>query len=234
MLFYAAYAAWRQVLSPAFRRILWWSIGLTIVLLALVWVALTRLFGLFLSNHSLSAQYPVIDGYVVLLSGIGLFFLLIYLLPAISAIVAGYFVDDAAAIVETSDFPSDPGGQAAPFGRSLLYGLRFAGLSLLINLVALALFFLPVINLFVFFVANAYLLGREYFELAAGRFLSPREAASMRTENRLTVFIAGMMLTLVMLIPILNLLTPLFGIALMVHLHKRLDGRKASQAPSRP
>jgi len=228
MLLKAAYAAWRQVLSPGFRRILWWSIGLTIALLALVWVVLTRLFGYFISNHSLSAQYPVIDGYVVLLSGIGLLFLLIYLLPAISAIFAGYFVDDAAMIVEKTDFPSDPVGQAAPFGRSLLYGLRFAGLSLLVNLVALALFFLPGINIFVFFVANAYLLGREYFELAAGRFLSPREAASMRTENRLTVFIAGMLLALVVLIPVVNLLTPLFGIALMVHLHKRLAKRKTA------
>lgn len=232
MLFQAAYAAWRQVLSPAFRRLLWWSVGLTAVLLALVWVALTRLFGLFLSNHSLTAQYPVIDGYVVLLSGIGLFFLLIYLLPAISAVVAGYFVDDAALIVETSDFPADPAGQAAPFGRSLLYGLRFAGLSLLVNLFALALFFLPGINLFVFFVANAYLLGREYFELAAGRFLPAREAASVRAENRITVFLAGMILALVMLIPILNFLTPLFGIALMVHLHKRLVKREIARQAS--
>lgn len=36
MLFQAAYAAWRRVLSPAFRRLLWWSVGLTAVLLALV------------------------------------------------------------------------------------------------------------------------------------------------------------------------------------------------------
>jgi Uncharacterized protein involved in cysteine biosynthesis len=227
MLFQAALAAWRQIISPAFRRILWLSIGLTVGLLMLVWAGLTRLFGYFLATHPLSSPYPVLDGYLVLVSGIGLFFVLLYLLPAITAVVAGYFIDDAADIVEKRDFPNDSPGQAAPFMRSLLYGLRFAGLSLLVNLVALALFFLPGINLIVFFLANAYLLGREYFELAAGRFLSPADAARMRTENRMTVLSAGAVMAGLLMIPVINLLTPLFGIALMVHVYKRLGAKAA-------
>ena len=125
------------------------------------------------------------------MAGAGLFVALAYLLPAVSAIVAGYFLDDVAEVVERTDFPQDPMGRPLPLGRALLYGLRFAGLSLVVNLVALLLFFVPLVNIGVFFAANAYLLGREYFELAAGRFRPIEEASRMRQENRGTVLLAG-------------------------------------------
>jgi len=54
----------------------------------------------------------------------------------------------------------------------------------------------------------------------------------MRVENRLTVLAAGALMAALLLVPVLNLLTPLFGIALMVHVHKRLAARSLS-APER-
>ena len=225
MLIHAAFSAWRQVLSPGLRSILWKSLALTVALLALIWFGLTRLLSAYLKGHPLSADYPFLDGFAFFLAGAGLFVALAYVLPAVSALVAGYFLDDAAAIVEQSDFPNDPPGQPLPMGQALLYGLRFAGLSLLVNLLALALFFVPVVNLVAFFGANAYLLGREYFELAALRFRPLAEAAELRAAYRPTVLLAGAMLAGLVLVPVLNLLTPLFGIALMVHVHKGLSRR---------
>jgi CysZ protein len=225
MLFQAAFAAWRQVLSRPFRTILWRSIALTVALLALVWFGLTRLFSYYLQGHPVSSQYPILDGFAFFLAGAGLFVALAYVLPAVSALVAGYFLDDAAEIVERSDFPQDPPGRALPTGQAILYGLRFAGLSLLVNVIALMLFFVPVVNVVAFFGANAYLLGREYFELAALRFRSPEEAGRMRVEFRPTVLLAGAMMAGLVLVPVLNLLTPLFGIALMTQVHKRLSAR---------
>ncbi|MEN3929671.1 sulfate transporter family protein [Microvirga sp. W0021] len=223
MLFHAALLALRQVFSPAFRKILWKSLGLTVVLLAVLWASIRWFFTYLLANHSLTAQYPTIDWYIVLVSSIGLFLLFIYLLPAITAVVASFFIDDAASIVEQSDFPTDAPGTPAPLVQSTLSGIRFAVLSLIVNLFALALFFLPVINLVVFFVANAYLLGREYFELSASRFMPAKQAAALRKKNSLAVFNAGCLMAFLLMIPILNLLTPLFGIALMVHVHKKLN-----------
>jgi CysZ protein len=75
-----------------------------------------------------------------------------------------------------------------------------------------------------FFIATAWLLGREYFQLAAMRFRSPAEAKAMRRENAGLVFTAGLLIAAFVSIPIVNLATPLFGMAFMVHMHKRLSG----------
>jgi CysZ protein len=233
MLIQSVFAAAREVFSPALRRILWKSIGLTVALLILVWLGLTKLFDIFLTNHDLSATYPIIDSFAFFLAGFGLFVALIYLLPAISAIVAGYFLDDVAEVVERKNYPADPPGQALPFGKAVFYGLRFAGLSLLVNLVALLLFFIPGINIGVFFIANAYLLGREYFELAAGRFWSAEDGTRLRAEHRGTVLAAGAVVAAVVLVPVVNLITPIFGAALMVHLHKKLTQNPAKRMPLR-
>ncbi|WP_210496196.1 sulfate transporter family protein [Microvirga antarctica] len=228
MLIQSAFAAARQVFSAPLRGILWKSLALTIALLGLVWLGLTRLFGYLLEGHAISASYPILNSFAFFLAGAGLFVLLAYLLPVVSAIVAGYFLDDVAEVVEATDFPADPPGRPLPVGRALLYGLRFAGLSLIINLAALLLFFIPGINIGVFFAANAYLLGREYFELAAGRFRSIEEAAQMRVQYRGTVFAAGAIVAALVMVPVLNLLTPLFGAAMMVHVHKRLSASRGS------
>jgi CysZ protein len=228
MLIQSAFAAARQVFSAPLRSILWKSLALTAALLLLVWLGLTRLIGYFLDGDAISVSYPILDSFAFFLAGAGLFVALAYLLPVVSAVVAGYFLDDVAEVVESTDFPADPPGRELPVGRAILYGLRFAGLSLLVNLAALLLFFIPGINLGVFFVANAYLLGREYFELAAGRFRSLDDAAAMRVAHRGTVFAAGSIIAALVLVPVLNLLTPIFGAALMVQLHKRLSAAKAS------
>jgi CysZ protein len=219
-----AYKAMQQVFSPALRGILFKSLAMTLGLIALIWTGLTRFMATFVTDHHLSTGYPYADSAAFLLAGFGLFILLIYLLPALSIIVAGYFSDDVAETVEKSDFPNDPPGQAQPLLTSMLGALRFAGLALIVNLAALILFFVPIINVMAFFVANSYLLGREYFELAASRFHSLPETRQKRRDHAVRVWIAGALIAALLLIPVLNLLTPLFGIALMVHLNKELSG----------
>ena len=223
MILDSASAALRQTLSPALRGILWKSLGLTLAILALLWLGLTRLIQAFQASHHISSQYPILDSLAYYLAGFGLFVALAYLMPAVSIIVAGFFLDDAAEIVERTDFPGEPPGQAMPFGISMLYALRFAGLTLLVNMAALVIFFVPVIGVAAFFAANAYLLSREYFEMAAARFRQIDGAAQMRRDHALRTLLAGCLLAGMMIVPVVNLVTPLFGIALMVHLHKRIS-----------
>jgi CysZ protein len=97
-------------------------------------------------------------------------------------------------------------------------------LTILVYLIALPFVFLAGAGFLVFFVATAWLLGREYFELAAMRFRPPEEAKAMRRDNATTIFMAGLIIAAFVSIPIVNLATPLFGMAFMVHMHKRLSG----------
>jgi CysZ protein len=82
----------------------------------------------------------------------------------------------------------------------------------------------------IFFLATAYILGREYFELAAMRFRPPAEAKVLRKRNATAVYMGGLFIAAFVSIPIINLATPLFAMALMVHVHKRLGQRRSSPA----
>jgi CysZ protein len=81
------------------------------------------------------------------------------------------------------------------------------------------------VNLVAFYIGNGYLLGREYFELAAMRHIAPAEARRLRKANRLTVFLSGLIIAGLASVPILNLVTPLFATAFMVRIYKGLARR---------
>ena len=83
------------------------------------------------------------------------------------------------------------------------------------------------------FLANSYLLGREYFLLAAMRFRTPGEAKALRRAHRAAVFLAGMVIALFVSVPLLNLAAPLFATAFMVHIHKRMSGGESGDDPQR-
>jgi len=166
----------------------------------------------------------VLSWIVSIAAGFGILFGAVFLMPAVTSLIASIFVDDVAEEVERVYYPADPAGHALPVGRALLEGGKTALLAVLVYIVALPFVFFAGLGAFVFFFAAAYLLGREYFELAAMRFRSVEEAKAMRRQNAGIVFAAGCFIAAFVSIPIVNLATPLFGMAFMVHMHKRLSG----------
>jgi CysZ protein len=164
------------------------------------------------------------------MAGIGLALGLALLIAPVTALIAGLFLDDVAEVIEKRDYPSDPAGSAMPIGQAMIGSLQFLGVVILGNIVAMLLLFIPGVNLIAFFAVNGYLLGREFFEFAATRFRSPKEARQFRQKHRATIFLAGLLIAGFLAIPFVNLLTPLFAAGLMVHLHKALSRRDPSFA----
>lgn len=228
-----AVRAFSQMLSPPLRAILWKSIGLALVLIVVVAIALQRGLSWLLAWGEVSAE-AALGGFqtpltimiwaLTILTGIGIVIGSVFLMPAITSLVASVFVDDVADVVERSHYPREEPGKALSIPRSLLEGGRTALLSVLVYLVALPFVLFAGFGFVIFFVATAWLLGREYFELAAMRFRSPDEARAMRKAHAGTIFVAGLIVAAFVSIPILNFATPVFAMAFMVHLHKRLSG----------
>ena len=115
--------------------------------------------------------------------------------------------------------------------RALTEGIKTALLAVVVYVLALPLVLFVGIGFLILFLVNAWLLGREYFELAAMRFYPPAEAKALRRRHAAYLFGAGMIIALSVSIPILNFATPVFAMTFMVHLHKRLMAGPARYIP---
>jgi CysZ protein len=230
----AAVKALSQILSPPMRSILWRSIGLALVLITLLAFGLQRLLSWFASSGevwldgmlgpSFDTSINVLAWIISIIAGLGVVLGAVFLMPVITSLVASVFVDEVADHVELEHYPAERPGTALPVGLAMTEGVKTALLTLLVYLIALPFVLIAGAGFIVFFIATAWLLGREYFELAAMRFRTPAEAKAMRKANAATVFTAGLFIAAFVSIPIVNLATPLFGMAFMVHMHKRLSG----------
>uniref|UniRef100_UPI003BAC0CB4 sulfate transporter family protein n=1 Tax=Stappia sp. TaxID=1870903 RepID=UPI003BAC0CB4 len=213
----SALRALSQIFEPPLRAIFWKTLGYTLLLLFVVWLGLNGAV-----STLVQLPYPWLETALSLLTGIGAIFLLGFLVAPVTAIIAGLLQDDIAEVVERDDYPADPPGRALPIAQAVPQAIKFTGIVILGNILALLLLLVPGINLVAFFLVNGYLLGREFFEFAAMRFRTPDEARAMRKAHGTTVFLGGLAIAGFLAVPILNLLTPIFATVMMVHLHKRL------------
>jgi CysZ protein len=95
-------------------------------------------------------------------------------------------------------------------------------LVLAINILALPLVFTG-FGAIVLIIINAYLLSREYFEMAAMRHLDKQDAQDLRQDNGFPIFVAGLLPAVMALVPFVNLLVPIFATSYFVHVFKRVQ-----------
>ena len=215
----AAGQAFRELFTPPFRAVLIKCVAFTIGLFALFIVAIEWTFSHFV-------HWPDwIETAIEWLCGFALVVGSIFLIPPVTSLIAGLYLDDIAAEVERTNFPADPPGRELPGLAAIGLALKFFVVVLLVNILALFLLLIPGINLIAFYLGNGYLLGREYFELAAMRHMPPADAKKLRKANRLTVLLCGLVIAGLASVPILNFVTPLFATSFMVRIYKDLARR---------
>ncbi len=217
MLFAAIFDSIAQIFTPPFRRVFWKTLGLTLLLLVFVFVAIERLLVHFLV---LPSSWLTLS--LTVLAGTALVVGFAYAVTPVSFIVGGFFFDELAEIVEKEIDPVHP-GRAPAFAEVARVAVQFAALALVLNVAALFLLLIPGINAVAFLVANGYLLGRGYFEFAALRYRKIEDVRRLRRAHELQIFLAGLAIATLAVVPLANLLTPLFGTAFMVRVHKNLS-----------
>ena len=164
--------------------------------------------------------------------GVGLSLLVVssILFPGVATIFVGFFLEEVVTAVEAKYYPNEPQPRAQPVGEVIASTVKFALAVVILNLMCLPLYlilmFVPPFNLVLYYLLNGYLVSREYFELVALRRMDSMAARAMRQRSRAKVLLAGILLTFLLTIPIINFLTPIIATAFMVHVFHGLPGRK--------
>jgi CysZ protein len=226
-----------QLFTAPLRAVLLKSVGLAILLIVIIGIAMQRLLASLAESGATWAEstsgmaphsvWATLAWILSIMAGLGIITGALFLMPTVSAFVGSFFVDEVAEQVEVKFYPHEPPGRPLPVFRGIIEGIKIALLTLVVYLFALPFLLFFGFGLLILFFGNAYLLGREYFELAAMRFRTPAEAKAMRKANSIYIFFAGMIIAAFVSLPFINLATPVFAMSFMVHIHKKLSGSKA-------
>ncbi|MGH6664299.1 MAG: sulfate transporter family protein [Pseudolabrys sp.] len=231
----AAFQALAQLFTAPLRRVLLKSVGLALLMIVIIGIVLNRIFSSLAasgahwaeqtSGFAPHAAWAALAWVLSIMASLGIITGALFLMPTITAFIGSFFVDDVGDAIERESYPAEPSGRAVPLFRALIEGVRFAILTLAVYLCALPFIFFAGVGIIIIFLANAYLLGRQYFEFAAMRFHPPVQAKALRKTNAPYIFLAGLPIAVFVSIPLVNLATPIFAIAYMVHVHKRMSGK---------
>ncbi len=195
MIFAAFGQALGQLGDRRFRRVIWIGLALALALLFAAYAAFLLAIQTFTPDM---VELPVIgpvSGLHQLFGWASLLFMLVlsvFLMVPVAGVFSGLFLDEVAAAVEDRHYPALPPVAPTPKGSALIESLNLLGLIVGLNILGLAL--LPVtgpLYIPLFWVVNGWLLGREYFTLAALRRLPRDEMKAMRGRNRLAIWAAG-------------------------------------------
>jgi uncharacterized protein involved in cysteine biosynthesis len=210
----ASFKAAGQCFSKPFLGTLIKAFFVTVILLAgLSWLLI------WLAHFLPSMPWLWLNEVLSILVTVGAVLAALLMLGPVAMIVIGLFLDEIASKVDKRHYPEAGPSRHVPLAENLKSALGLAALAALLNLIALPLYiFFPGLNLVLYFVLNGSLIGREYYLLVAARRLEPQGQRSLRRQHGLSIFIAGCLIAVLLLVPGVNFVSPLFGTALFVHL----------------
>ncbi len=212
----AAFKALGDLLSNEFRSVVFKAVGMTLALFMAILVGVEILL-----SYLMVIPWPWAETLAAVGAGLVLLVAFFFMMAPVTAIFAGLYLDDIAERVEARHYPNQEKGTPLSGFRAVQTSLQFALVILLVNLAVLPLVFTG-IGALALIVANAYLLSREFFEMIAMRHMSVNEARLLRKENTPRVFAAGFVPALMSIIPVVNLVVPLFATSYFMHIFKQV------------
>ncbi|MFP5508776.1 MAG: EI24 domain-containing protein [Alphaproteobacteria bacterium] len=223
------FKALRQLGDRRLSRVLWWGIGLAVILLALASAGVQALL-LWWAGDGVALPWIGEVTWIATLAGwsgpVVMILLSVVLMVPVASAMSGLFLDRVADAVEARHYPQAGPGQDVPLLEGLTDSVGFLGVMIAANIVALVLYLLfSPVALFIFWGLNGFLLGREYFTLVAIRHLGRAGAAQMRKRHGGTVWLAGVLMAMPLSIPLVNLAIPVLGAATFTHVFHGLRAR---------
>lgn len=211
----ALFKAFAQLGDPALRRVL-----RTGILAALgCWLGLAVAAHMVVHRmHLFDAEWADTGAGVAL--GLTAFVVPILFFSALATFVMSFGLDEVARVVEARHYPGLPPARAVGWRETLAGSARFLAVMVVVTTVAAPLYLALMLVGFgvaLNYLVNGYLLGREYFELVAGRRLDPAAVALARRNHAGRLWLCGAIINFLFQVPLLNLTAPVIATAFMVH-----------------
>ncbi|OOY19864.1 hypothetical protein BMI86_14725 [Thioclava sp. DLFJ5-1] len=222
--------AWADLLRPGAMKVVGFGVALSLGLLVAIYIAMVMLIG-WLVPDSFSLPFIGEIGHIdtalsIVSAGVILFASIFLMVPVASAFT-GFFLEDVAEMVEDVHYPTLPPVRKLTFAEGMRDTVRFFGVILVANIIALMIYpFVIPLAPFLFFGLNGYLLGREYFQMAAFRRMEREAALELYERNKVTIWAAGALMAVPLSIPLVNLFVPVLGAAGFTHLFHAITGRR--------
>ncbi len=201
-------AAFGLLSDRRIRRVLLLSVIGAFVVLVLLAAVLSG--GLFLLP---STGWYWLDGLLASLGMLVIFVLALALFPALTGVAVSLFLDVVAASAEAHYTDGLPPPRSLSPGRAVMLTLRYAGLIVVVNILLLPALLLGPLYPLLYYGANGYLLGREYFDLVALRRLCPDQIAFWRRRAAGRIWRHGMVVAFLFSLPVVNLIAPVIATA---------------------
>lgn len=231
MIFSSFGKAVAQISDPRFRRVFYLGIGLTVALLVAAYAAFLLVLNWMFGEEVILPLIGEVTWLNDLLSWSSFFVMVLFstflMIPVASAITS-IFLEDVAKAVEDEHYPHLPAVPKFGIWMSIRDSINFLGVIILANTLALVLYvFLPVFAPLIFWGLNGYLLGREYFQLAAMRRVGIKKAKELRAKHSGKIWLAGTFMAIPLSVPLLNLVIPILGAATFTHIYHGVTGQRS-------
>lgn len=211
MLFVATLRAFRNLLLPGIMKIfLWCLLAYAVAFGALTWLMIWLV--------ERFTSLPNMEGFwASLLTGAGGMLLAWFMFPLLYPVLVSFFDEQVAEIIDREDYADQPQA-VAPFWPTLGNDILFTLKALALNIAILPLLIITPVWVVVYYGMNGYLLGTQFFRVAAGRRVSRPEADQLQKNNFTSILLTGMTISFLATIPFINLAAPILGVAIMTHL----------------
>lgn len=230
MILHSFFKALGQMGDRRFRRVLWLGVLLTIALLVAAYAGFLWVLEAWLGETvTLPGGYEIrwLDDLLTFSSVFLMLALSVFLMVPVASAITSMFLDEVAQAVEDRHYPNLPPVPSVPFYDALKDTVNFLGVIIAANVVALVVYALfPPAAVFIFWALNGFLLGREYFTLAAMRRIGRPAAKVLRRKHAGAIWLAGILMAMPLSIPLINLVIPILGAATFTHIFHALNDQR--------